>query len=133
MPGVLTTTSQRESASHPPAAVERIGSPPASPWLGWSSGITGAARIAKSLRRLAPPSTPRPHTPTEAPARSDQQILGREVIGDVVGVVGREQPSDVGRRDRRELRGQPLKQVVVSPVAPLGGQGRPGAALPELV
>src|ERR1039458_3420153 len=106
MPGVLTTTSQCESASHPPPAVERTARPPTSPCWGRSSAITRLEPIANSLRRLAPPSTPRPQTPTEAPARSDQQILGREVIGDVVRVMGCEQSGDLSRRDSGEVRGQ---------------------------
>src|SRR5580704_1318655 len=99
---------------------------------GRSSAMTGVAPMASSFRRLAPPSTPRPHTPTVAPARSDQEILGREVIGDVMGIVGREQGGDLGGADPGEGLGQALEQCVVAAVAPPGGQRGGGPALAHL-
>src|SRR5580700_5170363 len=118
IPGVFTTTSHRARASQPPEEVASTGMPADSAG-GRSSATTGVAPMASSFRRLAPPSTPRPHTPTVAPARSDQEILGREVIGDVMGIVGREQGGDLGGADPGEGLGQALEQRVVAAVAHL--------------
>src|SRR5580704_15717919 len=120
MPGVLTTTSQRARASQPPAPVRRTASPSTEPAAGWSSATTGDSPIDRSLRRLAPPSTPRPHTPTEAPASSDQLILDRVLIRHLVGLVLCEKPGHFGRADGRETGRQALQDLVALAVPALG-------------
>ncbi len=66
---------------------------------GLSSTRTGTRPIDSRRRRLALPSTPRPHRPTDALVSADQEIRGGIAIGDAMG-------SD-GRKEARLLRERP--------------------------
>src|SRR6516164_10843227 len=118
MPGLLTTTSQAARASSPPPPVARTGRPPGPSAGGLSSTSTGSAPSAASLRRLASPSTPRPHTPVRTPRRSDQEIVGRIRIRDPVLTDRAEQGFDGGLAGRGELRGQRLQERGAGTVRP---------------
>src|SRR5450432_474019 len=91
MPGDLTTTSQWVRAASPLSEVANTGSPPTSPGGGRSSTSTGSTPMVRRRARFAAPSTPRPQTPTRAPRRSDQEILGRIAVRDEVVADGPEQ------------------------------------------
>ena len=110
MPGDLTTTSQCLSAARPLSAVANTWRPSTSPGGGRSSTSTGSTPSVRSRARLAAPSTPRPQTPTRAPRRSDQQILGRiavrdEVIAHRAAAAWRRRAGRAVRRPRRPVPG----------------------------
>src|SRR5690242_9486853 len=138
MPGVFTTASQASRAARPPSAVTSTWWPSTGS-AGRSSTRTGSAPRVASLRRLACPSRPRPQMPTRAPAKSDQESLGR-----LIGIpVWYEIPADgpqhgfgLGRRRRvgpaRHLGGQPGQQAVARAVLAPGGQQHRGPALGDL-
>src|SRR5262245_17002952 len=136
MPGAFTTTSHRARASRPPVPVATTGRPsgPSPSGGGRSSASTGSTPSAASLRTLARPSTPSPHTPTAWPARSAQEIGGGVGIGDEVGAGRPEQRID--RLRRGQAIAQPLDQGAehrrVRPVGPLGGQDHGGPALVDV-
>src|SRR3954454_7837122 len=138
MPGVFTTASQPARAARPPAPVTSTGWPSTGP-DGRSSTRTGSAPRVASLRRLAWPSRPRPQIPTRAPARSDQESLGR-LIGVLVRYEipadGPQHGFDLRRRRRvrpaRHLSGQRAQQAVARPVRPPGGQQDRGPAFGDL-
>src|SRR5215470_17783909 len=132
MPGVLITTSQVVSAASPPSPVASTGRPPGPSAGGWSSTSTGPVPSVASLRRLACPSTPRPHTPAWTPFRSDQQIIGRIGIRDPVLADRAEQGFDGGLVGRGELRGQRLQERGARPVRPPGREDRRRPALADL-
>ena len=103
---------------------------------GWSSAMhrRGPDRRA-ACAGWHPPPTPRPHTPTEAPARSDQLILGREVIGDVGGAgAGRAaRPTSAGPT-RREPAARPLQDSRSAggpPGSAASAGARPGTRRPR--
>src|SRR5580704_14559707 len=133
MPGLFTTTSQAISASNPPRSVastsmpSRVGAP------GLSSTRTGTWPMAWSRRRLAPPSTPRPQTPTrpDASASADQEIGGGIAIGDAVGTAWLEQRvvRTGGWEGGLDLRPEAVDQRGAGPVVALGGQAERGPAL----
>src|SRR5690349_6816278 len=130
MPGDLTITSQRASAASPPPPVASTGCPATRAAGGRSSTSTGVTPSVASLPRLARPSTPRPHTPTDRPRSSDQEIVGRISIRDEVRAERAEQR--VGRGELAgqavEFTGQRLEQPGLGPVRALGGQRRGGPA-----
>src|SRR6185437_10362127 len=138
MPGVFTTASQASRAARPPSAVTSTWWPSTGS-EGRSSTRTGSAPRAASLRRLARPSRPRPQIPTRAPAKSDQESLGR-----LIGIpVWYEIPADgpqhgfgLGRRRRvrpaRDLGGEPGQQTIARAVLAAGGQQHRGPALGDL-
>src|SRR5262245_25590976 len=139
MPGDFTTAAQPARASRPPASVASTGpstsrTPPGGG--GRSSTGTAVARSVASLARVARPSTPRPHTPTRAPARSDQQIFGRVRIGDVVRS---ERPPQAGDLGVGGGQGQVTEALVErpqhgrpGPVRAPGGQHDRGPALADV-
>src|SRR5580692_3334365 len=145
MPGDLITTAQPARAARPPPEVASTGRPSAPPSGGRSSTSTGSRPRAMTVRRLARPSTPRPHTPTWPRAsgprswpagwarRSDQEIVGRIGIRDEVVAERAEQLSRGGqRRQAVQLRGQYLEQLGAGPVGPLRGEQRRSPAFTDL-
>src|ERR1700722_4005028 len=146
MPGDLITTSQAARAARPPPEVASTGRPSAPPAGGRSSTSTGSRPREMSVRRLARPSTPRPHTPTwprasappcwppPAPARrSDQEIVGRIGIRDEMAAERAEQLGRGGQpRQAVQLRCQYLEQLGASPVGPLRGEQRRSPAFTDL-
>src|ERR1700691_168715 len=145
MPGDLITTAQAARAARPPPAVASTGRPSAPPAGGRSSTSTGSRPRETSVRRLARPSTPRPHTPTwplaSPPAdppgcparRSDQEIVGRIGIRDEVAAERAEQLSRGGQlRQAVQLRGQYLEQLGAGPVGALRGEQRRSPAFTDL-
>src|ERR1700733_49868 len=146
MPGDLITTSQAARAARPPPEVGSTGRPSAPPAGGQSSTSPGSRPREMSVRRLARPSTPRPHTPTwpraSAPPgwpprasarRSDQEIVGRIGIRDEVVAERAEQLGRGGQpRQAVQLRGQYLEQLAAGPVGPLRGEQRRSPALADL-
>src|SRR6202167_4851998 len=149
-PGVFTTTSQPSRAASPPSSVASTRRPSVSAFAGgWSSTSTGSTPSASSLRRLAWPSRPRPHRPTLAPARSDQESFGRAaVIGIRPDARSSVPGGDEGLADRRKhgryvrvrwrirpachLAGQFAQQAVTCPVGAARGEQHRGAALVDL-
>src|SRR5579859_4842812 len=138
MPGVFTTASQPARAASPPPAVTSTGWPSTGA-AGRSSTRTGSAPRVASLRRLAWPSRPRPQIPTRAPARSDQESLGRLIGVLVRDEIAADRPQHgFGLRRRRRVRparhlgGQRGQQSVARPVRPPRGQQDRGPALGDL-
>src|SRR6185437_14823515 len=133
MPGDFTTTSQCLSAASPLLAVANTWRPSTSPGGGRSSTSTGSTPSVRSRARLATPSTPRPQTPTRAPRRSDQQILGRIAVRDEVVADRPEQLGGIGQVGQAgELGGKLLQQAGAGAVRPPRREQHGSAALADL-
>ena len=78
------------------------------------------------------PSTPTPQTPTREERRSDQEILGLEDIGDVVGAHRLEVRPGVPVHEGGGFGGQPGEGRGAGTIRACGGEHRGGPALAGL-
>src|SRR5580658_7455020 len=116
MPGLLITTSQRVSASSPPAPVARTSIPSSAGATGASSTSTALRPMDCNRRTLACPSTPSPQTPTDASASADQEIGRRITIRYSMGTPRLQQGGGVGGRGVPQLGAQPRHDLGVGAV-----------------